>query len=119
MAPTVALCTQQLNAINLEIPAARTRLLIGSDNVDRWSEQRIWDAALEDVQVVVSTHAVLADALSHGFVTMSKLALLIFDEGQLISLIPRPFCYSSEEKPIIVLEDIRQTKSCVTSTIRL
>jgi ERCC4-related helicase len=72
------------------------RLLIGSDNVDRWSEQRIWDAALEDVQVVVSTHAVLADALSHGFVTMSKLALLVFDEGKLIGRILHPLCCSSE-----------------------
>jgi ERCC4-related helicase len=68
--------------ISLQLPAARTRLLIGSDNVDRWSEQRIWDAALKDVQIVVSTHAVLADALSHGFVNISQLALLIFDEGK-------------------------------------
>jgi hypothetical protein len=57
-------------------------LLIGSDNIDRWSEQRIWDAALNNIQVVVSTHAVLADALTHGFVKMVDLALLIFDEGK-------------------------------------
>jgi len=57
-------------------------LLIGSDNVDRWSEQRIWDAALSDVRIVVSTHAVLLDALGHGFVQMKRLALLVFDEGQ-------------------------------------
>lgn len=82
LAPTVALCTQQQEVISLHMPAVRIRLLIGSDNVDRWSEQRIWDAALKDVQVVVSTHAVLADALSHGFVRMRKLALLIFDEGK-------------------------------------
>lgn len=64
------------------LPAVRTRLLIGADNVDRWTEQSIWDKVLEDVRVVVSTHAVLADALSHGFVTISRLALLIFDEGE-------------------------------------
>ena len=57
--------------------------MIGSDNVDRWSNQRIWDAALDKIQVVVSTHAVLADALSHGFVNMARLSLLIFDEGML------------------------------------
>lgn len=56
-------------------------LLTGADNVDRWSEQRIWDAVLEEVRIVVSTHAVLADALSHGFVKMSRLALIVFDEG--------------------------------------
>ncbi|KAL5317070.1 hypothetical protein ACEPPN_016124 [Leptodophora sp. 'Broadleaf-Isolate-01'] len=49
LAPTVALCTQQHEVIPSQVPAARTRLFIGSDNVDRWSEQRIWDAALEDV----------------------------------------------------------------------
>lgn len=79
----MALCTQQYNVITAQLPAVRTRLLIGSDNVDRWSEQRIWDAALDNVRVVVSTHAVLADALSHGFVKITKLALLIFDEGEL------------------------------------
>lgn len=56
--------------------------MIGSDNVDRWSERRIWDAALSGVRVVVSTHAVLLDALGHGFVQISRLALLIFDEGE-------------------------------------
>ena len=83
LAPTVALCIQQHGSLNKHLPALRTRLLIGSDNVDRWSEQRIWDAALLNMQVVVSTHAVLADALTHGFVKMVRLALLIFDEGKL------------------------------------
>ena len=82
MAPTVALCSQQYEVISSQIPAIGTRLLIGSDNVDRWSEQWIWDAALKDIRIVVSTHAVLADALSHGFVRINNLALLIFDEGE-------------------------------------
>lgn len=54
---------------------------MGSDNVDRWSEQRIWDTVLENVRIVVSTHEVLADALSHGFVRIEELTLLVFDEG--------------------------------------
>jgi len=61
-------------------------LLIGSDNVDRWSDQHIWDAVLANIQVIVSTHAVLADALAHGFVKMKQLALLVFDEGKLRSI---------------------------------
>ncbi|KAF4634692.1 hypothetical protein G7Y89_g3412 [Cudoniella acicularis] len=69
--------------ISSQIPAARTRLFIGSDNMGQWSKQQIWDATLKDVQIVMSTHAVLADALSHGFIEMSKLTLLIFDEGKL------------------------------------
>ena len=87
MAPTVALSIQQHEVISLHAPAVRTRLLIGSDNVDRWSEQRIWDAALKDVRVVVSTHAVLSDALSHGFVQITKLALLVFDEGESLLIV--------------------------------
>lgn len=81
LAPTVALCSQQHATITSQLPAVRTLLLVGSDNVDRWGEQRIWTAALDNVRVVVSTHAVLADALSHGFVRMTNLSLLIFDEG--------------------------------------
>ncbi len=78
----VELCTQQHDVILSQLPAARIKLLIGSDNVDRWSEKRIWDAALSGVRIVVSTPAVLLDALRHGFVQMTKLALLIFDEGE-------------------------------------
>ena len=79
------------------LPALRTRLLIGSDNVDRWSEQRIWDAALHNMQVVISTHAVLADALTHGFVKMAHLTLLIFDEGKvpglMVEALSPVFCF--------------------------
>lgn len=81
LAPTVALCMQQHGEIASQIPAAKTRILTGLDNVDFWTEQGIWDAVLQDIQIVVSTHAVLADALTHGFVRMDRLGLLIFDEG--------------------------------------
>lgn len=55
--------------------------MTGLDKVELWTEQAIWDAVLQDIQVVVSTHAVLADALTHGFVNISQLSLIIFDEG--------------------------------------
>jgi RecG-like helicase len=93
LAPTVALCTQQYDYLRSFLPAAGTRLLIGADNVDRWSEQRIWDAILKEIQIVVSTHAVLADALSHGFIKMSRLALIVFDEGTYV----KPFQHSSAD----------------------
>jgi hypothetical protein len=78
----VALCEQQHKVLSLQLPNVRMRLLVGRDHVDRWSSQYIWDAALSDVRLVVSTHAVLFDALSHGFVKVSKLPLLVFDEGE-------------------------------------
>lgn len=33
------------------------------------------------MRVIFSTHAVLADALTHGFVSLHRLALIVFDEG--------------------------------------
>ena len=64
------------------MPAYKMRLLTGQDNVDKWSELSIWDAALDQARVVISTHAVLSDALRHGFVRITSLALLVFDEGK-------------------------------------
>ncbi|KAF5857982.1 Dicer-like protein 2 [Aspergillus alliaceus] len=81
LAPTVPLATQQKEAIGAYIPAIKIRLLIGPDGVDRWSDQDTWDAALLDMRIIVSTPAVLAEALEHGFVKIEKLALLVFDEA--------------------------------------
>jgi ERCC4-related helicase len=61
------------------------KLLVGSDNVDRWSEQKIWDAALDQVRVVISTHKILEDALAHAFVKLERICLLVFDEGKRVS----------------------------------
>lgn len=63
----------------------RARTLTSLDKVEFWTEQAIWDAVLNDMQVVVSTHAVLADAMSHGFVRIAQLGLIVFDEGVLRS----------------------------------
>lgn len=78
-------------------------MLSGADNVDFWTEQWIWDDVLKGIDIVVSTHQVtqnipaenfqlsiltlqvLLDALVHGFVQMSLLSLLVFDEGARIS----------------------------------
>ena len=82
LAPTVPLAIQQTEVIGACIPATKIRLLIGPDGIDRWSNQETWDAALLDMRIIVSTPAVLADALEHGFVKIGKLALLVFDEGR-------------------------------------
>ncbi|OJJ50718.1 hypothetical protein ASPZODRAFT_86279 [Penicilliopsis zonata CBS 506.65] len=80
LAPTVALCNQQHDVLAAHLPV-KIRLLTGADNVDRWTEQAVWDAVLDGVRVVVSTFAVLTDAMGHGFVKTGQLALLIFDEA--------------------------------------
>ncbi|KAL6232282.1 ATP-dependent helicase dcl2 [Aspergillus navahoensis] len=81
LAPTVALCQQQHRVISQHVPAAKSRTLLGLDKVELWTEQAIWDAILEDIQVVVSTPAVLLDAMTHGFLRLSRLGLIIFDEA--------------------------------------
>lgn len=78
----MALCEQQYTQISSQLPTARLRFLSGADKVQFWSEQRIWDAVLKDIQIVVSTHQVLLDALTHGFVHMPDISLLVFDEGK-------------------------------------
>ena len=81
LAPTVPLAIQQKEAVRACVPAIKIRLLTGPDGVDRWRNQEAWDAAILDMRIIVSTPAVLADALEHRFVKMGKLALLVFDEG--------------------------------------
>lgn len=86
LAPTVTLCQQQYHTLRASFPAVSTRLIVGSDNVDCWKTQDIWDKVLKDQRIVVTTHAILSDALFHGFVVMQRLALLIYDEGTKYSL---------------------------------
>ena len=80
LAPTVVLCTQHAQTFPLRLPAYQVRALTGNDGVDRWSDQKTWDAALQNVRIIISTYSVLNDALNNGFLRMDKLALLIFDE---------------------------------------
>lgn len=68
-------------ALSTQLPAFQARVLSGADNVELWTKQRIWDDVLKGIDIVISTHQVLLDALVHGFVPMHQLALLVFDEA--------------------------------------
>ncbi|KAF2262376.1 P-loop containing nucleoside triphosphate hydrolase protein [Lojkania enalia] len=81
LVPTVALCEQQGEVFKSNLPAYGIKTLSGNDDVDRWTDQNTWDTVLKNVRVVLSTHQVLLDALTHAFVKMSRLALIIFDEA--------------------------------------
>ncbi|EEQ31309.1 Dicer-like protein 2 [Microsporum canis] len=81
LAPKVPLAEQQYLAISKQLPAYQTRILTGADNLERWSTQKIWDAFLLNTRIVVSTPQVLLDALSNGFITLRRIALLVFDEA--------------------------------------
>ncbi|KAK0952026.1 Dicer-like protein 2 [Friedmanniomyces endolithicus] len=81
LANSVELSRQQLGVLRTHLSAYQILSLTGQDGVDNWSRQHIWDAVLANVRVVVGTPAVLKDALTHGFVRISRLALLVFDEA--------------------------------------
>lgn len=77
----MALAEQQYTVISQQLPAFQARMLSGADNVDHWSTQEIWDSILWNIRIVVSTPQVLLDAMSRGFVKLTRIALLVFDEG--------------------------------------
>lgn len=80
MAPNKSLSEQQYHIIKHNLPAYHVRALTGADNVDKWTTKELWNLFLTGVHVVVGTPAVLADALTHGFVSLSRLSLLVYDE---------------------------------------
>ncbi|KAI1364236.1 RNase3 domain-containing protein [Xylaria arbuscula] len=81
LAPTIALCEQQFRVMKSQIGAATIKILSGADGIDTWSEKRIWDDYLQGVHIVVSTYQVLLDAVTHAFVQISQLSLVVFDEA--------------------------------------
>ena len=81
IAPKVELSRQQYHVLSQHLPGYLVKILLGEDGVDKWTDQKLWDATLTNVRVVVSTPAVLADALTHGFVHISRMSLLVFDEA--------------------------------------
>ncbi|KAK3683654.1 hypothetical protein B0T22DRAFT_255922 [Podospora appendiculata] len=81
LAPTVPLASQQFEVLRAQIPGVQSRLICGSDGVEAWSEQKIWDDVLSNVRIVVSTPQILLDAVNHAFVRLDSLSLIVFDEA--------------------------------------
>lgn len=84
LTPTVSLCAQQYEVVKTQIPQVQSKLITGADSVDSWKGVT-WETALINVKIVITTHQVLLDALLHGFVNISTLALLVFDEGETLN----------------------------------
>ncbi|POS86491.1 hypothetical protein EPUL_003703 [Erysiphe pulchra] len=81
LTPTVSLGSQQYSYIQSQICSSEIKFLSSSDNIDRWTEQVVWDSVLKNVDIVVSPYQILLDALTHGFVKFDSLALLVIDEA--------------------------------------
>ncbi|TVY20766.1 Dicer-like protein 2 [Lachnellula arida] len=80
LAPTVSLCFQQYEYIKKHIPSVQVKFLSGADNVDRWTDPQHWDVVLKNVKILVCTYQILLDALTHAFIKMDSLGLIVFDE---------------------------------------
>jgi ERCC4-related helicase len=82
LAPTVALAAQQFSVIQAQIPGVLSKFICGADNVDAWSSKPgVWDEVLSNIRIVVSTYQILFDAVSHAFVRLKSLSLIVIDEG--------------------------------------
>ncbi|KAI0389732.1 RNase3 domain-containing protein [Xylariaceae sp. FL0594] len=98
LAPTTHLCEQQSRVLRSHITAAKIKMLTVADKVDTWSDARIWDDYLRKVHVVVSTYQVLLDAVTHAFVPISRLSLIVFDEADGL---PHPAILGLTASPIM------------------
>ncbi|KAI0181482.1 hypothetical protein GGR52DRAFT_524797 [Hypoxylon sp. FL1284] len=139
LAPTVALCEQQCRVLKSQIRAVQIKLLIGEYGVETWSDVRTWNDYLKNVRVVVSTYQVLLDAVTHAFVRLDRISLMVFDEahnccgrhaGTLIMARYREFKAAGLQVPSILgltaspimrssldaLEDIEKTLDAVCKT---
>ncbi|KAK4454948.1 dicer-like protein 2 [Podospora aff. communis PSN243] len=81
LAPTVPLASQQHDVLSMQITWAQSRFICGAHNVDSWRDQKTWDDILRNIRIVVSTYQILFDAVSHGFVQLSSLSLIVIDEA--------------------------------------
>jgi ERCC4-related helicase len=80
--PAVALTYQQSDVIRRGLgDACKILALTGQEKVETWKNQRTWDDALHGVDVLVATYQVLADCLTHGFVKLYNISLLVVDEA--------------------------------------
>lgn len=80
---SVALAHQQARFLRNNI-SANVIALVGDGKDDLWKRIE-WDRILVENKVVVCTPDVLYQSLSHHYVAMSQISLLIFDEGTYIT----------------------------------
>jgi endoribonuclease Dicer len=75
----VALCLQQYDVIrcNLEWPVAK----YFGDMQPHMQDEAFWDNQFDAHSVVVCTAQILLDCLDNGFISMSQISLLVFDEA--------------------------------------
>nr|CAD7415536.1 unnamed protein product [Timema poppensis] len=78
MVNTVPLVEQQATYIQRFVPVSVGRYS-GDRKVDFWSRE-VWLEELKNNQVLVMTAQIFLNNLSHGYITLDKVNLMIFDE---------------------------------------
>ncbi|CAB4054972.1 DICER1 [Lepeophtheirus salmonis] len=77
--PSLPLAHQQSRVIDEQCKFARVGKIVGEDGVDLWDSSK-WNEVINSLDIIVMIHQVLLDSLSHSFLTLSNISLLIFDE---------------------------------------
>ncbi|KAJ9603105.1 Dicer-like protein 2 [Cladophialophora chaetospira] len=80
-APSVVLTYQQYRFLSQQLPAYQFKIITGMDNAEYWNSLDVWQDALHNVNVVVSTPAILEQALNRAFVSLIRVSLLVIDEA--------------------------------------
>ncbi|CAG9562769.1 unnamed protein product [Danaus chrysippus] len=75
----VPLVAQQKKMIEQVCPVNGVAGFSGEDNVDYWNKEK-WDSELSKYQVIVMTCQILNDMLTHQYLQLKDISLLIFDE---------------------------------------
>ncbi|CAH2047079.1 unnamed protein product, partial [Iphiclides podalirius] len=76
---TVPLVKQQQKVISELCPVKGVNGYSGEDRIDFWNKQK-WDEELRQYQVIVMTSQILCDMLTHKYVKVSDINLLVCDE---------------------------------------
>ncbi|OAR00112.1 hypothetical protein LLEC1_06789 [Akanthomyces lecanii] len=74
----VALCVQQYQVVRANLPYSVTKFYGELQPMEQ--AQSHWDEQFDENMIIVCTAQILLDCLSHGFISMSQISLLIFDE---------------------------------------
>ncbi|XP_049872216.1 endoribonuclease Dicer [Pectinophora gossypiella] len=76
---TIPLVNQQKKVIRSLCPVKSVAGYSGEDGVDYWDKNK-WDSEMAQHEVIVMTSQILADMLTHSYIRIEDINLLIFDE---------------------------------------
>lgn len=80
LVPSVALAFQQYTVLGCNLDHKIARMMGGSNNSDS-QDREAWKKHIGKDMVIVCTAEILNQALSHSFIRMDQISLLIFDEA--------------------------------------